>query len=154
MLVWFATLGLLGLAQIVQSPGVLAALDPSYARGAVQARRLAGLRRAWARSCWRSPGRRRSTPTWATSAEAPIRLAWFGLVLPALVLNYFGQGALLLREPEALEHPFYHLAPGWLLWPLIGLATLATVIASQAVISGVFSLTGQAIQLGHLSRGM
>ena len=84
--------------------------------------------------------------------RAPIRLAWFGLVLPALVLNYFGQGALLLRDPAALEHPFYHLAPDWLLWPLIGLATLATIIASQAVISGVFSLTGQAIQLGHLSR--
>ncbi len=83
---------------------------------------------------------------------APIRTAWFGLVLPALVLNYFGQGALVLRDPAALEHPFYHLAPGWLLWPLIGLATLATVIASQAVISGVFSLTGQAIRLGHLSR--
>ena len=84
--------------------------------------------------------------------RSPIRLAWFGIVLPALVLNYVGQGALLLREPAALEHPFYHLAPGWLLWPLIGLATLATIIASQAVISGVFSLTGQAIQLGHLSR--
>jgi KUP system potassium uptake protein len=84
--------------------------------------------------------------------RTPIRLAWFGLVLPALVLNYFGQGALLLRDPAALEHPFYHLAPDWLLWPLIGLATLATIIASQAVISGVFSLTGQAIRLGHLSR--
>jgi KUP system potassium uptake protein len=82
----------------------------------------------------------------------PIRLAWFGLVLPGLVLNYFGQGALLLRDPAALEHPFYHLAPGWLLLPLIGLATLAAIIASQAVISGVFSLTRQAVRLGHLSR--
>ena len=78
----------------------------------------------------------------------PIRVAWFGLVLPGLVLNYFGQGALLLRSPEALEHPFYHLAPSWLLFPLIGLATCATIIASQAVISGVFSLTRQAVRLG------
>ena len=91
-------------------------------------------------------------PTWAISARAPIRLAWFGLVLPGLVLNYFGQGALVLRDPAALEHPFYHLVPGWALWPLIGLATCATIIASQAVISGVFSLTRQAIQLGYLPR--
>jgi KUP system potassium uptake protein len=84
--------------------------------------------------------------------RGPIRLAWFGLVLPGLVLNYFGQGALVLRDPAALEHPFYHLVPGWALWPLIGLATCATIIASQAVISGVFSLTRQAIQLGYLPR--
>ena len=84
--------------------------------------------------------------------RAPIRLAWFGLVLPGLVLNYFGQGALVLRDPAALEHPFYHLVPGWALWPLIGLATCATIIASQAVISGVFSLTRQAVQLGYLPR--
>jgi len=77
----------------------------------------------------------------------PIRLAWFGLVLPGLILNYFGQGALVLRSPAALDHPFYHLAPGWALFPLIGLATLATIIASQAVISGVFSLTRQAVRL-------
>jgi KUP system potassium uptake protein len=82
----------------------------------------------------------------------PIRAAWLGLVLPGLVFNYFGQGALVLRSPEALEHPFYHLVPEWLLFPLIGLATLATIIASQAVISGVFSLTRQAIQLGLLPR--
>ena len=84
--------------------------------------------------------------------RTPIRLAWFGLVLPGLVLNYFGQGALVLRDPAALEHPFYHLVPGWALWPLIGLATCATIIASQAVISGVFSLTRQAVQLGYLPR--
>ena len=91
-------------------------------------------------------------PTWAISAARPIRVAWLGLVLPALVLNYFGQGALVLRDPAALDHPFYRLAPEWLLWPLIGLATMATIIASQAVISGVFSLTRQAVRLGHLSR--
>jgi KUP system potassium uptake protein len=84
--------------------------------------------------------------------RAPIRIAWLGLVLPGLVLNYFGQGALVLHDPTALENPFYHLAPAWGLFPLIGLATLATIIASQAVISGVFSLTRQAIQLGYLPR--
>jgi KUP system potassium uptake protein len=84
--------------------------------------------------------------------RAPIRLAWLGLVLPGLILNYFGQGALVLRDRAALDNPFYHLAPEWALWLLIGLATCATVIASQAVISGVFSLTRQAIQLSYLPR--
>jgi KUP system potassium uptake protein len=82
----------------------------------------------------------------------PIQLAWFGLVLPALLLNYFGQGALLLRNPEAVANPFYLLAPDWLLYPMVGLATAATVIASQAVISGAFSITQQAIQLGFSPR--
>lgn len=82
----------------------------------------------------------------------PIRLAWFGLVLPALLLNYFGQGALPLGHPEEAHHPFYTLAPRWSLIPLVVLATVATVIASQAVISGAFSLTRQAIQLGFLPR--
>src|SRR5690606_4839911 len=82
----------------------------------------------------------------------PIARAWFFLVLPALLLNYFGQGALLLDTPEAARNPFYLLAPAWALLPLIGLATLATIIASQAVISGAFSLTRQAIQLGYVPR--
>jgi KUP system potassium uptake protein len=151
MVAWFATLGLLGLAQVVQNPGVLAALDPRYAAG------LFGL------AGWQAFVALGAIVLAVTGAEAlyadmghfgrtPIRVAWFGLVLPGSVLNYFGQGALLLRDPAALEHPFYHLAPGWLLLPLIGLATLATIIASQAVISGVFSLTRQAVRLGHLSR--
>src|SRR5829696_740247 len=142
MLAWFATLGLLGLAQIVQNPGVLAALDPRYAAGLFGA------------EGWQAFVALGAIVLAVTGAEAlyadmghfgkaPIRLAWLGLVLPGLVLNYFGQGALVLRNPTALEHPFYHLVPGWALWPLIGLATLATVIASQAVISGVFSLTRQ-----------
>ncbi len=80
----------------------------------------------------------------------PIRLAWFTVVLPSLVLNYFGQGALLLKNPEAIKNPFFLLAPDWALIPLLILATLATVIASQAVISGVFSLTRQAVRLGYL----
>ena len=82
----------------------------------------------------------------------PIRLAWFGLVLPALFLNYFGQGALLLSNPNALDNPFYQLAPDWFHYPLVAFATVATVIASQAIISGAFSLTQQAIQLGFLPR--
>jgi KUP system potassium uptake protein len=151
MLVWFATLGLLGLAQIVQNPAVLTALDPRYALG------LFGV------AGWQAFVALGAIVLAVTGAEAlyadmghfgraPIRLAWFGLVLPGLVLNYFGQGALVLRDPTALEHPFYHLVPGWALWPLIGLATCATIIASQAVISGVFSLTRQAVQLGYLPR--
>jgi KUP system potassium uptake protein len=82
----------------------------------------------------------------------PIRLGWFVVVLPALVLNYFGQGALLLADSGAIENPFYLLAPGWLHCPLIGFATMATIIASQAIICGAFSLTQQAIQLGFLPR--
>jgi KUP system potassium uptake protein len=84
--------------------------------------------------------------------KRPIRIAWFGLVLPALLLNYFGQGALILHNPEALQNPFYHMAPDWALFPLVLLATVATVIASQAVISGTYSLTRQAIQLGYCPR--
>jgi KUP system potassium uptake protein len=151
MLAWFATLGLLGLAQIVQNPAVLAALDPRYGLG------------LFGHAGWQAFVALGAIVLAVTGAEAlyadmghfgrtPIRLAWLGLVLPGLVLNYFGQGALVLREPEALEHPFYHLVPGWALWPLIGLATCATIIASQAVISGVFSLTRQAIRLGYLPR--
>src|SRR6266550_4765229 len=82
----------------------------------------------------------------------PIRLGWFGLVLPALLLNYFGQGGLLLSDPEAIENPFYRLAPGWAHYPMVAFATMATIIASQAIISGAYSLTQQAIQLGFLPR--
>src|SRR5262249_13607686 len=84
--------------------------------------------------------------------KAPIRIAWFGLVFPALVLNYFGQGALLIGNPKALHNPFYLLAPDWALYPLVTLAPAATVIASQATISGTYSLTKQAIQLDYLPR--
>jgi KUP system potassium uptake protein len=82
----------------------------------------------------------------------PIRLAFFSLVLPALLLNYFGQGALLLRDPASISNPFYHLAPRWFLYPLLLLATLAAIVASQALISGVFSLGQQAVQLGFSPR--
>src|SRR5690606_16099733 len=82
--------------------------------------------------------------------KRPIRLTWFGVVLPALLLNYFGQGALLIADPAAARHPFFLMAPPWAMLPLVALATLAAVIASQAVISGAFSLTRQAVQLGYL----
>ena len=84
--------------------------------------------------------------------KRPIRLAWFGVVMPALLLNYFGQGAMLLQHPENARNPFYEMAPAWALFPLIGLATLATVIASQALITAAFSVTKQAVQLGYLPR--
>jgi KUP system potassium uptake protein len=151
MLVWFVALAVLGAAQIVQNPMVLRAIDP---RHALDLFGIAG---------WQAFVALGAIVLAVTGAEAlyadmghfgpaPIRIIWLGLVLPALVLNYFGQGALILREPAALADPFYHLAPAGLLYPLIGLATCATVIASQAVISGVFSLTRQAIQLGYLPR--
>ena len=84
--------------------------------------------------------------------QRAVRIAWFGLVLPALVLNYFGQGALLIANPQAIENPFYLAYPDWALYPMIALATAATVIASQATISGAYSITKQAIQLGYLPR--
>jgi KUP system potassium uptake protein len=151
MLIWFTILGLVGLIQIVRNPAVLAALNPLFALG------------LFGEAGWQAFVALGAIVLAVTGAEAlyadmghfgkaPIRIAWLGVVLPGLVLNYFGQGALVLREPAALAHPFYHLVPEWATWPLIGLATCATIIASQAVISGVFSLTRQAIQLGYLPR--
>ena len=147
MVVWFLTIALLGLVSIVRTPQVLAALNPHYALGVF----LGG---GW-------------TPFFVfgavflalTGGEAlyadmghvgrfPIRVAWTVFVLPALVLNYAGQAALVLRDPGEIENPFYHLAPEIMMLPLVGLATMATVIASQSLISGVFSMTRQASQLG------
>ncbi len=91
-------------------------------------------------------------PIWGISGAGPIRRAWLRFVFPALLLNYFGQGALLIAHPNAIENPFFRLAQGWAIYPLVVLASTATVIASQAVISGVFSLTHQAVQLGYLPR--
>jgi KUP system potassium uptake protein len=151
MVVWFVALGVLGLVQIVREPQVLLALDPLYA-----------LRYAAAQ-----PGTTfvvmGAVFLALTGAEAlyadmghfgsrPIRIAWFWLVMPCLVLNYFGQGALVLTDEKAASNPFFLLAPGWLQFPLVILATAATVIASQAVISGAFSITSQAIKLGYLPR--
>ncbi|XZG69737.1 potassium transporter Kup [Chitinibacteraceae bacterium HSL-7] len=151
MLLWFITLAVLGIISIVQTPEVLMAINPWMAV------------RFFAAHPWISFVLLGAVVLCITGAEAlyadmghfgrpAIRIAWFGLVLPSLLLNYFGQGALLLRTPEAIKNPFFLLAPDWALLPLVGLATVATIIASQAVISGAYSMTSQAIQLGFLPR--
>lgn len=149
--VWFAALALLGVSHIVDHPEILWAISPHYALGFM----------------WNNPGTTfiilGAVVLCVTGAEAlyadlghfgkkPVRLAWFSVVMPALVINYFGQGALLLANPAAVKNPFYMMAPDWALLPLVGLATMATVIASQALISGAFSVTKQVIQLGYLPR--
>ena len=150
-LLWFGVLAVLGLVHIAQHPAVLVALSPHYAVGFLLAQPgVAFVALAALVLC-------------VTGAEAlyadlghfgkkPIRLAWFAVVMPALVLNYFGQGAMLLQHPENVGNPFYEMAPSWALYPLILLATLAAVIASQALITAAFSVTKQAIQLGYLPR--
>lgn len=151
MLAWFLVLGALGLWNLIKVPGVLVALSPLYAAHFMIANELAGfvvlgtvfLCVTGAETLYADMGH---------FGRTPIRLAWFVVVLPALLLNYFGQGALVLHDPGAATNPFYGLAPGWALYPLVALATVATVIASQAVISGAFSLTRQAVQLGQLPR--
>ena len=150
-LVWFAALAVLGVTHIATNPQILWAISPHYALGFM----------------WANPGITfiilGAVVLCVTGAEAlyadlghfgkkPIRLAWFSVVMPALVLNYFGQGALLLKNPEAVKNPFYLMAPDWALIPLLVLATLAAVIASQALITGAFSVTKQVIQLGYLPR--
>jgi KUP system potassium uptake protein len=150
-LVWFLVLALLGLSQVVRMPGVVAAINPFcavrfFVENGVQGCLVLGavfLVVTGGEALYADMGH---------FGPRPIRWAWFGLVLPALLLNYFGQGALLLRQPAAAETLFYHLAPQWALYPLVLLATLATIIASQAVISGAFSLTRQAVQLGYCPR--
>ncbi|WP_293763661.1 low affinity potassium transporter Kup [uncultured Aquitalea sp.] len=151
MLLWFSVLGVLGMIHIVQTPAVLAAINPWYAFnflfhhgvGAYLTLGSVVLALTGAEALYADMGH---------FGSKPIRFAWYGLVLPALVMNYFGQGALLLTNPKAIENPFFLLAPQWALLPLIIMATLATVIASQAVISGAYSLTRQAIQLGYSPR--
>jgi KUP system potassium uptake protein len=149
--VWFAVIALLGVIHISTNPQILWAISPQYALGFM----------------WSNPGVTfiilGAVVLCVTGAEAlyadlghfgkkPIRLAWFSVVMPALVLNYFGQGALLLKNPAAVKNPFYMMAPDWALIPLLVLATLAAVIASQALITGAFSVTKQVIQLGYLPR--
>ncbi len=151
MLVWFSALAVLGALNIWQNPMILKAVSPVYAvdfirEHAIQAYIVMG-----------------SVVLAVTGVEAlyldmghfgrrPVRLAWLLVALPALLANYFGQGALLLAHPEAVENPFFLMMPPWMLWPMVGLATAATVIASQAVISGAFSLANQGILLGFLPR--
>lgn len=149
--VWFLAIAGLGVNQILDHPEILAALSPHHAL----------------RFMWQQPGTTfiilGAVVLCVTGAEAlyadlghfgkkPIRLAWFLVVMPCLTLNYFGQGALLLARPEAVKNPFFNMAPDWLLLPLVLLATMATVIASQALITGAFSVTKQAMQLGYLPR--
>ena len=150
-LIWFLTIAVLGVSRIGTHPEILWAMSPHHAVGFM----------------WAHPGISfiilGAVVLCVTGAEAlyadlghfgkrPIRLAWFGVAMPALTLNYFGQGALLLAEPEAVKNPFFMMAPDWALVPLVVMATLATVIASQALITGAFSVTKQVIQLGYLPR--
>ena len=151
VVVWFTVLGVLGVSQIVQEPGVLGAVNPIH------------IVRFFAESPLKAFLSLGSIFLVVTGGEAlyadmghfgrkPIAVAWYGLVLPGLLLSYFGQAALLIRDPAAIENPFYRMAPGWAITPLAVLATMATVIASQALISGAFSLTVQAVQLDYLPR--
>jgi KUP system potassium uptake protein len=150
-LVWFATIAVLGIMHIVRDPSVFAAINPLY--GA----------RFFAQNGWNGFLVLGSVFLVVTGGEAlyadmghfgrkPIRLAWYYVVLPALLLNYFGQGAMLIHRPETVENPFFHMAPRWALYPVVVIATLAAVIASQALITGAFSLTMQAVQLGYIPR--
>ncbi len=151
MVVWFAVLALLGVSHIIQHPSVLAALGPGYAVAFFA--RNAGIGFLALGSVFLVvTGGEALYADMGHFGRRPIQLGWFALVLPALLLNYFGQGALLIVDPAAIDNPFYRMAPAWALIPLVLLATMATVIASQALISGAFSLTRQAVQLGYLPR--
>lgn len=151
MMLWFSTLAVLGAVSLVSNPVVLKALNPIYGlrflfenRGlAIVAMGAVVLAITGAEALYADMGH---------FGARPIRQAWFGFVIPSLIINYFGQGALLLTDPGSVDNPFYHLAPDWALLPLVVLSTAATVIASQAVISGAFSVTRQAMQLGFVPR--
>ena len=150
-LFWFATLAVLGLQSIVQTPQVLAAIDPAHAlRFAIEHTGAAFLLLS-AVFLALTGGEALYADMGHFGARA-VRLAWYGLVCPSLLVNYFGQGALVLRDPAAAANPFYLLAPEWFVFPLIALAAAATIIASQATISGAYSMTLQASQLGYLPR--
>ncbi len=151
MVAWFGILGILGVMEIFHNPSVLLALSPTYAYNFIHTQTsLAFL--ALGSVVLAVTGGEALYTDMGHFGRFPIRLAWFGFVMPALVLNYFGQGALLLAEPESISSPFFHLAPDWALIPMVVLATVATVIASQAVISGAFSVARQSIQMGLLPR--
>ena len=151
MVIWFVAIALAGLLHIRDDPGVLAAINPVYAISFLAAHGHIGLVTLGAVFLVVTGGEALYADL-GHFGRKPIQTAWFGLVLPALLLNYFGQGAKVLADPAALENPFYRLVPEALLLPMIALATAATVIASQAVITGAYSLVHQAIQLGLLPR--
>lgn len=151
MILWFGVLGLLGILQIIQNPSVLIALNPYHAFHFITVHpKLAFL--ALSAVVLAVTGGEALYTDMGHFGRIPIRLAWFGFVMPALVLNYFGQGALLLNDPASIQNPFYLLAPEWALIPMVLLSTAATVIASQAVISGAFSVARQSVQMGLLPR--
>jgi len=151
MVLWFATLIVLGVAWIAQVPTVLMAVDPRYAFHFFGAHGWSGFAVLGA-VVLAITGGEALYADMGHFGKRPIRLAWYTLVLPALLLNYFGQGALLILDSNKAHQPFFNMAPGWALYPLVLLATAAAVIASQALISGAFSLTRQAIQLGYAPR--
>jgi len=151
MLLWFAVLAILGILNIAIEPRVIHALNPLHGLQFLLAHPGLGFFALGAVVLVVTGGEALYADMGHFGA-VPIQLAWIGLVFPALVLNYFGQGALLLHDPKAIENPFYLLAPDWALYPLVALSTVATVIASQAVISGAFSITQQAMQLGYAPR--
>jgi KUP system potassium uptake protein len=149
--IWFVCIALLGILGISQEPGVLRALDPRYAVEFFSREGLTGIT-VLAAVILVVTGGEALYADMGHFGRRPIRLAWFALVLPSLMLNYFGQGALLLNNPAAARNPFYALVPSWALYPMVGVATAAAVVASQALISGAFSLTRQAVQLGYSPR--
>ncbi|MBK7415684.1 MAG: potassium transporter Kup [Dechloromonas sp.] len=151
MLVWFSVLAMLGLLNIVEHPAILAALNPFYGIEFLLENKSTSLM-AMGNVVLAVTGAEALYADMGHFGRKPISRAWFFFVLPALVLNYFGQGALILGDPATAVNPFFLSAPDWALYPLVGLATVATVIASQAVISGAFSVTRQAMQLGFVPR--
>jgi KUP system potassium uptake protein len=151
MIAWFAILGVLGAVEVATHPSILAALNPIYAINFIgEHTGLAFL--ALGSVVLAVTGGEALYTDMGHFGRRPIRLAWFFFVMPALVLNYFGQGALLLSDPKAIANPFFYLGPDWALVPMVALATVATVIASQAVISGAFSVARQSVQMGFLPR--
>ena len=149
--IWFVCIAVLGVMGILRHPSVLAALNPAHAAGFLWAHGGAGLM-VLAAVVLVITGGEALYADMGHFGKRPIRLAWYAVVLPALVLNYFGQGALLLESPAAARNPFYSLVPGWALYPMVAVATGAAIVASQALISGAFSLTRQAVQLGYCPR--
>jgi KUP system potassium uptake protein len=151
MILWFVTIAVVGVFSIARTPGILASLDPRYALAFAWQHPLATFL-ALGAVFLAITGAEALYADMGHFGASPIRVAWFALVFPALMLNYLGQGALVLRDPSAIRNPFYLLAPDVLLYPLVALATAATIIASQATISGAFSMTQQATRLGYLPR--